>query len=74
MNMRVYAAGGEDLAFPGDDFGAGADDDIYAGLNIGVAGFAYAGNPALFDADISLNNAPVINNQRIGNHQIHRLR
>ena len=40
MDMRVDAAGGQDFAFAGDDLGAGADHDIDAGLDVGVAGLA----------------------------------
>ena len=40
MDMRVHAAGGQDLALAGDRFGGGADDDGDAGLGIGIAGLA----------------------------------
>ena len=36
MDMRVDAAGRDDLAFAGDDLGAGADGDVDAGLNVGL--------------------------------------
>ena len=44
---RVDAAGGQDLAFAGDDFGARADDDVDAGLDVGIAGLADAGDAAV---------------------------
>ena len=36
MDMRVEAAGGEDFAFAGDDFGAGADDMVTPGWMSGL--------------------------------------
>ncbi len=42
MDMRINTAGRQDLAFTGDHFGAGADDDIDARLHIGIAGLADA--------------------------------
>ena len=42
VDVRVDAAGGEDLALPGDDLGARADDDVDAGLHVRVAGLADA--------------------------------
>ncbi len=62
MNMSVDAASGQDTAFAGNRFGAGADDDIDAGLYIRVAGLADAGNAAVLEADISLDDAPMIEN------------
>ena len=66
MNVGVEAAGGEDFALAGDDFGAGADDDGDARLNIGIAGLADGGNISVLDADIGFDDAPVIENERIG--------
>ena len=40
MDVRVEAAGGEDLAFARDHFGARPDDDGDAGLDVGIAGLA----------------------------------
>ena len=42
VDVGVEAAGGEDLAFAGDDLGAGADDDVDARLDVRVAGLADA--------------------------------
>ncbi len=63
---RVEAAGGEDLALAGDDLGAGADDDGDAGLDVGIAGLADGGDVAVLDADVGFDDAPVIEDQRIG--------
>ena len=40
VDVGVEAAGGEDLAFAGDDLGAGADDDRHARLDVRIAGLA----------------------------------
>ena len=60
MDVGVEAAGGEDLAFAGDHFGAGADDDGDAGLNVRIAGLADGGNVAVLDADVGLDDAPMV--------------
>ena len=60
------AAGGEDLALAGDRLGARPDDDVDAGLDVGVAGLADAGDLAVLDADIGLDDAPVVDDQRVG--------
>ncbi len=54
VDMRVEAAGGEDLALAGDDLGAGADDDGDAGLGVRIAGLADGGDAAVLQADIGL--------------------
>ena len=72
MNMRVEAAGGEDLAFAGDHLGAGADDDGDAGLNVGIAGLADGENISVLDADVGFDDAPVIEDQRVGDDGIDR--
>src|SRR5690606_26143514 len=46
------------------------NDDVNAGLNIGIAGFANLVNAASLDTDISFNDAPVIKDEYIGNHHI----
>src|SRR5579862_6444277 len=66
MDVRVEAAGGNDLAFAGDDIGAGADDDGYAGLDVGIAGLADRRNFSFLYADIGLDYAPVVEDQRVG--------
>ena len=70
MNMRVKAARGDDLALTGDHFGAGADDDGDAGLNIRIAGLANGDNMAVLQANIGLHNAPVVNDRGIGDDSI----
>ena len=50
MDVGVEAAGGEDLALARDHLGAGADDDVDAGLDVGIAGLADRGDAAVLDA------------------------
>lgn len=52
VNMRIHAARGDDLAFPGNDFSSYAYRDRHVGLNIGITCFADGEDPAVFDADI----------------------
>ena len=66
MDVAVEAAGGEDFSFAGDDLGAGADDDGDAGLDVGIAGLADGGDAAVLQADIGLDDAPVVEDQRVG--------
>ncbi len=70
MDVRVEAAGGEDLALAGDRLGARADDDVDAGLDVRIAGLADAGDPAVLDADVGLDDAPVVDDQRVGDDRV----
>ena len=62
--MRIDAAGSEDAPLAGDDLGAGPDDDVDARLDIGIAGLADAGDAAVLQADIGLDDAPMVEDQR----------
>jgi hypothetical protein len=64
--VAVDAAGGDDHALAGDDLGAGADDDRHAGLDVRIAGLADAGDAAVLEADVGLDDAPVVDDQRVG--------
>ena len=66
MDVRIETAGGEDFAFAGDHLGARPDDDGDARLDIGVAGLADGKNLALLEADIRLDDPPMVENKRIG--------
>src|SRR3546814_10304898 len=68
--MRVDAAGGDDLAFPGDDFGPRSDDDLDPGLDVGIPRLADRGDPAAAQRDVGLVDAAVIEDQRIGYHRV----
>src|SRR5260370_16987965 len=68
--MHVDAAGRHNLALARNHFGPRSDDDFDVWLHIGIASFAYGGDATVGDADISLHDSPVIENQRIGDDRI----
>ena len=70
VDVRIDAAGGEDHSFAGDDLGARADDDVDARLHVGVAGLAEAGDAAGLDRDVGLDDAPVVDHERIGDDRV----
>ncbi len=72
MNMRVDPSGCQDLAFAGDHLGTGADDDVDPGLNVGISRLADPADPAVGDRDVGLDDAPVVNDQRVGDDGIDR--
>ena len=72
MDMRVDAPGGQDLAFAGDHLGAGPDDDVDARLDVRIAGLADLGDPAVGDRDVGLDDAPVVDDQRVGDDGVDR--
>src|SRR5262249_17493279 len=61
---------GDDHALAGDDLGARADDDVDAGLDVGIAGLAEFRNPAILDPEIALDDAPPVDDERIGDHRV----
>ena len=63
----------DDQALARDDLGARADDHPGAGLDIGVAGLADPGDAAVFDADVGLDDARAVEDQRVGDDGIDRL-
>jgi len=66
VDVHVDAAGGDDLAFARDRLGAGTDDDVDAGLHVGIAGLADPDDAAVADADVGFDDAPVIEDERVG--------
>jgi hypothetical protein len=72
VDVAVDAAGGDDHAFAGDDLGARADDDVHARLHVGVAGLADGGDAAALDADVGLDDAPVVDDQGVGDDHVVR--
>ncbi len=64
--MRVDAAGGDDAALAGDRLGAGPDHDVDARLDVGVAGLADADDAAVADADIGLDDPPMVEDHGVG--------
>ena len=72
MDVGVEAAGGEDLAFAGDHLGARADDDGDAGLDVRIAGLADGGDLAVLEADVGFDDAPMVEDQRVGDDGVDR--
>ena len=48
----------------------GADRDGDAGLDVGIAGLADLPDAAVLDADVGLDDAPVVDDQRVGDHGV----
>ena len=70
MDVAVETAGREYFSFARDDVGAGPDHDGDAGLDVGIAGLADRRDHAFLDGDVGLDDAPVIDDQRVGDHGI----
>jgi len=70
--MAVHAAGRDDLAFAGDRLRAGSDDDVDARLRVRIAGLADRDDTAVLQADIGFDDAPVVDDQRIGDDGVDR--
>ena len=72
MDVRVDAARGQDAAFAGKNLGGCAD--FHAGSNAihdaGISGFADCGNLAVANRDVGFVDSGVVQNQRVGDHQI----
>ena len=66
VHVAVDRAGGEDPAVAGEDLGRRADHQrgVDAVHRVGVAGLADADDPAVADADVGLDDAPVIEDRR----------
>ncbi len=74
VDVGVDAAGREDHAFAGNHFGAGADGDGHIGLDVRVAGLADGRDAPVLEADVGLDDAPVVDDQRVGDQRVHHLR
>ena len=72
MDVAVDAAGRQDQVLAGDDLGAGADHQlrIDAGLDQRIARLADADDPAAADADVALDDAPVVEDDGVGDDEI----
>src|SRR6185369_16532306 len=66
MDVRVEAAGRENFSLARDHLGTRPDDDGDVGLDVGIAGLADCGDAARPDADVRFDNAPMIEDQRVG--------
>ena len=73
VDVTVDGAGGEDLALARHHLGAGTDQDGDAGLDVRVAGLADGGDPPLLDADVGLDDTPIVQDQGVGDDQVHHL-
>ena len=69
---QSIAAGGEDLAVAGEHLGARADDEVRVDAvhGVGVAGLAERDDPPVADADVGLDDAPVVEDDRAGDDQV----
>ena len=70
MDVRVDAAWRQNFAFARDDVGAGADDDAHIRLNVRISRLADRRDAAILDSDIGFDDAPMIQNDDIGDHHI----
>src|SRR5690606_38180457 len=70
VDMGVDAAGRHYSALPGDHLRPGPDDDVDPWLDIGIAGLADAGDQPVLQTEIRLHDAPVVDDQGIGDDGI----
>ena len=61
MNVPIDTSCGRNLAFPSDHFRTGADHDVDIGLYVWIASFTDDRDPSVFDPDVRLDDAPMIN-------------
>ncbi len=72
MDMHVDAARSDDLALARDRLRARPDDNVDARLHIRIARLADGGDAPVLDADIGLDDPPMIQDQRVGDDGIDR--
>ena len=74
VDVGVEAAGREDLALAGDHVGARADDQrgVDAVGDVGVAAAPDPDDPAGPDADVGADDAPVVEDDDVGDHRVER--
>src|SRR5262245_3950289 len=70
MDVRVDAAGSNDLSLTRDHFGSWSNNDVNVWLYIWVTGFPDGCYQTISDSDICLHNAPVVQNKGVGNDRI----
>src|SRR5277367_75637 len=72
MNVRIDGARSDDLALTRDHFSGCAHHQkwIHAVLRIGISSLADFHNTAVANADVRLDDAPVIHDQSVRDHQI----
>src|SRR5207245_7409308 len=72
VDVAVEPAGSEDLALARNHVGTRTNDDGNAGLDVGIAGLADRSDHAFLDRNVSFHDAPVIDDQRIGDDRVGR--
>ena len=72
MNVGIEPAGGQDPAFARDHLGAGPDHDGDVGLDVGIAGLADCCDAVALQPDIGFDDAPVIQDERVGDDGVDR--
>ena len=72
VDVAVDRAGGEDPAVAGDDLGGRADHQVGVDAvhGVGVAGLAERDDAAVADADVGLDDAPVVEHDRAGDDRV----
>src|ERR1700680_4961436 len=70
MDVGVNAAGGDYAVFAGNRLGTRTDHNVDAGLDVRVARFADPSDTAVADADIRLDDPPMVEDHRIGDNGV----
>ncbi len=73
VDVSVDGPSGEDLPFAGDDLRRRAQGDVDPRLHVGIARLADGHDASVLDADVRLHDAPVVDDERVGDHQIDHL-
>ncbi len=70
----IDGAGGDDFAFARDHFGGRADHQIriHSVLRIGITRLSDFDDAAVANPDVGLDDSPMIDDQRVGDHQVER--
>ena len=74
MNMTVHPTGRHDHALGCNDLSGRANYNRHTRLNIRIAGFTDPRDATIFNPDIGLYDAPVIDDQSIGQHGVNAVR
>ena len=74
MDMHIERTGGQHMAFTRNNLGRNPHDEIGINTrhNIGITRFANTGDAPIFNPNIRLVYPRIINDKRIGNHEIQR--
>ncbi len=72
MDVGIYASGGQDLAFAGQDLGRGPDLHRHPVHHVRVPSLADACDASVPHPDVRLEDAGVIEDEGVGNDEVHR--